>query len=56
MILLDKCQMKSFENINIFNLSKSFMSEKCLFWKKVLIEKYFSEQTIFFLILEKTFF
>ena len=38
-ILLDKCHMKSFEDINILIKNESFLFEKCLLWKKLLFEK-----------------
>ena len=38
-ILLDKCQMKSFENINISIKVKLFCVKNVFFWKKLLFER-----------------
>ena len=37
-IFLDKCQMISLKDINIF-ISENFVFEKAFFWKKLLFEK-----------------
>ena len=38
-ILLDKCQMKSFKNINILIKVKLFGLKKFFMWKRLLLKK-----------------
>ena len=55
MILLDKCQMKSFKNIKIVIRVKLVCLKKSLFWKKLLFEKKLCfQKKIWKLFFEKT--
>ena len=53
MILLDKCQIKSFEDINIL-IQVELFCLKTFFWKKLLEKKV--KKLLFEKILEKIFF
>ena len=45
-ILLDKCQMKSFENINILIKVKLFCLKNVFFWKAFIWKKYILKNKI----------
>ena len=51
-ILRDKCQMKSFKDINILTKAKRFLEniflEKAFIWKKMFLKKKFKKLFCFF--------